>query len=581
MKTTDTSPADILDFRLLDEAGHPALNIEEEGHTPVLRLEIENVSSQRLTFPPASQNRAQRGEHHFSLSFRPGALSDETLARLSKPDPSGEVLGPLASDWNIQLERSRRAIDPVTLYFLCTSRGNSPSLAPSGDGENSLLTLELYSIAAAPGNGLRPTAAQMSVAGLYEGNRLKNWLRVQRRADLYITHAGGVPGANRPAAPPFRLDLLDDLVIPAGHKSKSVHLLLSNSSPDIPINGEFLELVVDIGEEDRWWALAASGEYDAADYANLTATPLGGRERLESPLEHRGEQGAPNALHWKIRLPNGRLGPGRGIDLHMALKTSRSGPLAIHIDSDLPNFGAHRKTVYFSRSGLSLRQLGSDVSKVKNRIATESKTIEHLRGELAKSQGQLEEHAETIENLKQTVNQLIQTENLSLGQLLSANKVFIAGSEWVKNHNIYIVPTYENLEHGPKVRLAFYGETPVYKRDGDPRWSYRYSCAISFPELRGVPSSCLEGVWYIFTQSEELKLYWLLELNPEQGHLYIRGIIGASRQEFVKELKSLGRPQGINVEDYLKKRHHILQSGLSVSYDQVPAMDLSKLEGPY
>ena len=128
MTTTDTSPADILDFRLLDEAGHPALNIEEEGRSNVLRLEIENVSANTLAFPLTSQRRATKEEHHFSLSFRPGALSEETLARLTKYDPPMGVLGADAKGWDLRVERNRRPIDPVTLYFLYTASCDTPRM---------------------------------------------------------------------------------------------------------------------------------------------------------------------------------------------------------------------------------------------------------------------------------------------------------------------------------------------------------------------------------------------------------------------------------------------------------------------
>ncbi len=428
MTTMDTSPADILDFRLLDEAGHPALNIEEEGRSNLLQLQIENVSGQRLTFPKASQGRAQKGEHHFSLSFRPGALSDQTLARLTETDPPMDLLGPKVSGWDVRVERTRRPIDPVTLYFLYTKAGNTPSLAASGNDAESTFTMQLCNIAASPGNGVRPSAAQLGISRMHVGNRLDNWFQFQRRAELYITHAGGGSSASLHAGPPLRLDLMNDLVIPAGHNSKTVHLVLSNSSPDIIIEGKSVDLVMDIGEEDRWWALAARGELIHADYATLIATPVGGRERLESPLRYVGTQDVPNTLHFEIRLPNGQLKPGHSIDLRLSLKTSRSGPLAIHIVSDLSHFGHNRQTFFFPRLGFTLGQLGSDTRTLGNRTNSIEATLRPLPGQVATATQQLAGHVQLIQSLEAEVASLKKNFQAQIGGLATTTRFFLRES---------------------------------------------------------------------------------------------------------------------------------------------------------
>lgn len=589
MTTTDTSPADLIDFRLLNEAGQPALNIEEEGHTPVLRLEIENVSGQRLAFPSASRRHARKEEHHFSLSFRPGALSDETLARLSEADPSKAVLGPSAGDWDIRMEPSRRAIDPVTLYFLCTSRDKLPDLAPANNGGNSLLSLDLHHIAAAPGSGVRPTAAQLGITGLYEGNKLKSWLRLQRRAELYITHAQTRSDTLRATAPPLRLDLLDDLVIPVGHESKTVHLLLSNNS-DNTIEGNSVELVMDIGEADCWWALASSGEFAAADYATLIATPVGGQERLEGPLEHSGSQGVPNALHWRIRLPNGRLSPGRGIDLRMTLKTTRQGPLAIHIVSDLIGLGVNRSTFLFPRLGTTFSHLSTKTGDLHNRTNRVEATLKPLPGEMKVAREQLDNHQQRIASLEAEVTSLKKTVQAQIEGLAQTTRFFLEESKPVES---YLCDpgnsTLRTKSAKPEsVTVAFrfgkdnghvYGLQAVFSGSITPEQSPKPKdgAYIEFPDAkRG--HHAFSGYWYY-----EPALGLLFEYEPISGRLYyhgrVQGIPLAEIPDHIPKWKTDRGGWSDWESRYWDAKRRLL--GRTHWSTEFGPLDLNRLQGPY
>ena len=522
MTTTDNSPADILDFRLLDEAGHPALNIEEEGRSNVLRLEIENLSANMLAFPPTTQQRAMKGEHHFSVSFRPGALSDQTIARLTDTDPPKDVLD-RATGWDLRVERARRPIDPVTLYFLYTASGDTPRMAAAGG----VLKLELHNIAASPGDGVRPSAAQLGIDKMYVGSRLDNFFRLQRRTELYITHAGGRPSGGRPAGPPLRLDLLDDVAIAVGGTSHTAHFILSNTSTDTTIGGDHegdhhITLVMEIGEKDLWWALAAKGEFDSADYANLTATPVGGRDRLEEPMERSGDQGFPNALHWKVRLPNGRLLPGQGIDLTIGLKTTRAMPLAIHIVSDLAHFGANRQTFLFPRSRFTLRQFGHDISDLKSRTSsTEASTQRHGQA--------LTTHGAELRTLKGEIASLKEDFDLQLaGLTAAANRLlntFAKDTHFTCDPNASSLKTKNTKLESLKLQFSVF-------RGGDGNWGIgpRFSGKIileqspkpkdgaflAFPAAKSA-STGFHGLW--FHDRNGL----LFEYFPHSGRLYYHG----------------------------------------------------------
>ena len=592
MTTTDTSPADILDFRLLDEAGHPALNIEKEGRTNLLRLEIENVSANMLTFPPAAQDRASKGEHHFSVSFRPGSLSNQTLARLTETDPPMDILD-RATGWDLRVERARQPIDPVTLYFLYTASRNTPRLAAAGggeaaadDGKTSILRLELHNIAASPGDGVRPSAAQLGIDKMYVGSRLDNWFRLQRRAELYITHAGGRPSGGRLAGPPLRLDLLDDVAIASGPPSTStaVHLMLSNPSADTPIEGDHVELVMDIGEEDRWWALAAKGEFDTADYASLSAKPVGGHTPLAGPMEPIGNQQSPNALHWKVNLPNSRLLPGQGIDLLMSLKTNRAMPLAIHIDSDLIGFGANRQTFLFPRSRFTLRQFNADVRKIHEKLSITDAKLGPLPDKMDLAEQSLLKHNERITKLEEEMHWLKSqvTATTALCHILEAHAHIEAISEGIPTippgHPVRAHLKLDIHEGHWAIKVSFTGTIgPAAHSPADkPR-------AIWFTGIDHAGRLLLPEFFFFFLYefifNEQIHL--LLEFVPNNGRLYYHGRLVDSLQPLGSYAPKPSRDpmeDRMNV-DYSKRREKFLKE--KVTPFPLVEVDLAKLLGPF
>jgi hypothetical protein len=368
--------------------------------------------------------------------------------------------------------------------------------------------------------------------------------------------------------------------------------MLSNISADTRIEGDYVELVMDIGEEDRWWALAAKGEFDTADYASLSARPVGGHNRLEGPMEPKGNQQSPNALHWKVSLPNGKLLPGHGINLLMSLKTNRAMPLAIHIVSDLAHFGANRQTFLFPRSRLTMRQLDHDISDLKRRTSSTETDMKWAVPEV-KTQGS------KITSLKGNIAALKKDFGLQIASLKKDFDLQLAGLTTATNHlfNTFVKDTHfacdpsastlktkntqvEKIELQYSVVLdkaGHWGIGPRFSRSlilEQQQTKPKDGAYLGFPGAKRSATG-FHGLWFHYSNG------LLFEYVPHLGRLYYHGqVTGIDLSELPDHTPRWGGMGGMAdwERTYAKARQDLLKkTHWTTKYSLI---DLSLLQGP-
>lgn len=332
-----------VDFSLLDKDEQAVMYISEDADDWSLHLTVANTSSQPITLTDGPDQQASSANHHFALRFRPGTLSQRTLARLTGQEFAEVVKTP---GWRLAQLSARPAPNaPATLYLLYT--GADRELAKNED-ENDALRIELSGVSAAPGSGARgtqveliPNPAQVRFAsdgGGITGSRTQ-YLHVTNhsgRKNIPL-HVGFVTGNRVLNGESATIILRITNVLKPKDASKSADITFRGSGARLTK----LVLSYDAGSDD--WALARPGAAQSAkvsvgDWAlarlgaahHMAAAAASGN--LSTTVIQAGEQS--QAPEWVITFDGDfPLAPGRHLDITLdkLLVSEAAGPSNLYL----------------------------------------------------------------------------------------------------------------------------------------------------------------------------------------------------------------------------------------------------------
>lgn len=377
-------------FDLTGPDGRPALSVADEGDPGVLTLQFRNQTSHVLRFQIPPDGQAPGPDwFHFSLSLRPGVLSETTLSMLAGPDAAEALLGDQAEYWTIACPDPAPGA-PVTIYFNLNGHHSSALWLITREGSGNARTppIMLSGISAQPalaGQGTRVQLKFWAIAPEDQPGRFTPRDMTRRMAISY-PRTGGLDG------PPLSLILTSPLAIPVctmdlRHEAEC-HFMLRNTSDSETIPAGDLHLSVRIASSADPFALGPPG--GMAEAASLcTIKPNGGT--VTTGREAQGGAEASSRFRWRIPLPPDGLPPGGALRLKANLPSESEELLDITIDYDLKGFGAGRRVYSFMRSKAAnikraydeLRTLLDATEKnLKDLIQQSGKKLDTLRREI-------------------------------------------------------------------------------------------------------------------------------------------------------------------------------------------------------
>lgn len=316
-----------VDFSLFDGDHHYTLAIDDGSASQLLILDLVNASGAGLTLLPGAGQVASDTNYHIELRFRPGTLSDTTLALLRSPQAQQRILSG-ATDWSLYTLASQPPGSHLSIFLLYT--GNATSWLP-----NEHRTVMLHEISAAAAGGARGTRVELRTSRItytgdatpLAGSRTRHLSIIARGGQRIPLHFG-VVGPNQ---------VLND---GSAHAFTTLLLQATNIAPPEtpPIDlstGARLTLLVEAGDTSREWALATAAE--ARAIAVTFRKPDG--SWANAKLVDGGETPAPE---WIIEAPQ-QLAPGAQIAIALSNIATRhpSGPANVYLRyRSIPGYGA-------------------------------------------------------------------------------------------------------------------------------------------------------------------------------------------------------------------------------------------------
>ena len=296
-----------IDFSLFDGDHHYTLAIDDGSAGQPLILEMQNASGAGLSLLAGTDQLATEQNYHFELRFRPGTLSDNTLALLRDPQARARILAG-APDWSLYASPLQSPGAQLSLFLLYTG---SALLWPPGDTRS----VTLSGLSAAAAGGARGTRVELRTSQIsysgdtvpLSGGRTRHLSIVNRTGQKRIPLHMGFVGPNR---------VLND---GSAHTFNTLRLRITNiarrDTPALDLSNQArLTLLVETGERSKEWALATP---DEAKAIQVTVRRPDG-SWADVALADGGQVPVPEWAIAGALLPAAQLAPGEQIEIALA-----------------------------------------------------------------------------------------------------------------------------------------------------------------------------------------------------------------------------------------------------------------------
>jgi hypothetical protein len=333
-----------IDFSLENRDADPVLFMDGHPDGQTMTLRVNNVTGGVVQLAPLPDAAPSVTNCHFELAFRPGALENNSAAKVTLSTPD--------SPWKIASKSWTAPDDRDSLYLLCTRPGPLP------DGG---LTLELRRMLPDSRYGTRTTLVDLRYRNLKSGAGETISGSVQQNLDL-VNHQGrrniplhvGFTGSNT---------VLNNADKTTTLRLRVTNVLFANDVYDDPSKasgsgvlrfGEKSEFLLSLDERPGTdWALNEPDRVReiVVRYAKGPVTPTS-----PTATQSGGTQGKP--WQWTIPLKDLSLGPEEYLELQLEnVRASGSdGHSNLYLDyRDIPGYWNGRFTTVIEKAPLVYR----------------------------------------------------------------------------------------------------------------------------------------------------------------------------------------------------------------------------------